>query len=213
MNIYFIRHGETEFNAKKIHQHVNAELSEVGMRQAEFVAKRLMSIPIDAIFSSDSVRALQTTDVIAKAIGKEVITSELLKEIKRPSEIVGMHQDDPVSVAIRSQIREHFLDKDWHYADEENFFDAYDRAKKALAFVQARGKENVLVVTHGVFMKLLVATLMLGEELTPQIYLAFSDFLATRNTGITWCTQDEKSKWHLVTWNDHAHLGDYHNKK
>lgn len=207
MNIYFVRHGESEFNVQKLHQHPDVKLSPQGMEQASVVAKRFLSIPVDTIISSDSLRASHTARTIGEVLGKEVISSNLLKEIKRPSDIIGFHQDDPAAVAIRAQMQEHYAQKDWRHSDEETFFDAYNRAMQAIQYIQEQKKENVLVVTHGVFMKLLVSTLMMGDQLTPALFLHIRDFLATRNTGITWCTQDEQNEWHLLTWNDHAHLG------
>ncbi|MBI2630816.1 histidine phosphatase family protein [Candidatus Nomurabacteria bacterium] len=52
--LYLVRHGETEWNVKKITQgQSESTLTENGIRQAEETAEKLKDIKFDAIFSSD----------------------------------------------------------------------------------------------------------------------------------------------------------------
>jgi len=68
---YLVRHGETEATAKgRICGHSEVSLSEHGLEQVELAADWFYNIPIDTIFSSPLNRAVQTTDIIAKAIQK-----------------------------------------------------------------------------------------------------------------------------------------------
>ena len=56
--IYFVRHGETDFNKKKIMQgHLDIELNEIGIMQAQKAKENLKDVKIDMIFSSSSVLA------------------------------------------------------------------------------------------------------------------------------------------------------------
>jgi len=220
MKIYFVRHGESEFNAANKHQHSQVELSQQGKEQVAIVAKRFLRIPIDVILTSTSTRAYKTANIIAAAIERKIIQTSLLTEIKQPSEIVGFSIDDPEAIRVRALIKEHWNEASWHYSDEENFFDAKARAQKFLPMLAERKEENILAVTHGVFLtggarkvltgrkvlKMVLTLMAAGEKLTPELFLGVRDFFVHRNTGITLCEYDERG-WRLITWNDHAHLG------
>ena len=68
-NIYLVRHGETSATEKgRICGHSDIGLTEEGLDQAELMAAWFYDIPIDSIFSSPLLRAVQTADAIAKAV-------------------------------------------------------------------------------------------------------------------------------------------------
>ena len=78
---YIIRHGQTEWNLKKIIQgHRDSPLTEMGISIAKQHAKELKGIQFDAIFSSDSLRAKQTADIIALERNIAIKTTQLLRE-------------------------------------------------------------------------------------------------------------------------------------
>ena len=79
--IFLVRHGETVDNARQIMQgQTQGELNQRGREQAEQVAQRLASEPLDAIVASDLHRAIQTAEVIAEPHGLPVVTTPLLRE-------------------------------------------------------------------------------------------------------------------------------------
>ncbi len=79
--ILLVRHGETVDNAAQIMQgQTQGELNEQGKRQAQQVAERLSSEPIDAVVASDLHRAIQTAEYIAEPHGLTVTTTQLLRE-------------------------------------------------------------------------------------------------------------------------------------
>jgi len=73
--IVFIRHGETDWNRiKRIQGHIDIPLAETGLAQARRLAVRLAREAregqrIDAIYSSDLMRAQQTAQPFADALG------------------------------------------------------------------------------------------------------------------------------------------------
>ena len=78
--IFLVRHGETVDNARQIMQgQTQGELNQRGREQAEQVARRLASEPLDAIVASDLHRAIQTAEVIAEPHGLPVVTTPLLR--------------------------------------------------------------------------------------------------------------------------------------
>ena len=58
--VYFVRHGSTEGNEQGAYQHLYTPLSELGRRQAAFVARRFERIPVDIVIASDMERAAET---------------------------------------------------------------------------------------------------------------------------------------------------------
>jgi broad specificity phosphatase PhoE len=77
-----IRHGETDWNRdRRIQGQTDIELSERGREQARLLALRLEREPIQAIYSSDLLRASRTAEPIAAALELPVHTSPLLREV------------------------------------------------------------------------------------------------------------------------------------
>lgn len=84
--ILFIRHGETAWNRiKRIQGHIDIPLAESGTEQAQQLGARLAKeaqavARLDAIWSSDLLRAQQTAQPIAAALGLPVQLTEGLRE-------------------------------------------------------------------------------------------------------------------------------------
>ncbi len=205
MNIYFVRHGQTEFNASNTYQPLDSKLSEKGIEQAQFVANRFKDIEIDVVFSSDLNRAVQTAEIINTHVKKEHIQLENLRECKKPSVLIGKSRSDPFSIDLMNELDSHSDDPSWHHSDEDNFSDAKSRAIRVLQMLSERGEEHILVVTHGEFLRLLISIILLGESLTPKEFKNIQFRLKTTNTGVTVCHKEDKG-YRLLTWNDHAHL-------
>jgi len=210
-DIYFVRHAESLGNVAEIQQHAEIDLSENGHGQASSVAERFLNISIDIVIASDMLRAQKTARAIAEKTKKELVLSALFHERKRPSETKGLWIGSDEAQAVQNAIIEHADDPAWHYSDEENYFDLRERARKAIHYLEERKEKTLAVVTHGVFLKMLIAT-MLNPDILPREFLRLASFLFPQNTGITWCQKGhpkavDKNIWQMVTWNDHSHLG------
>jgi len=210
--IYFVRHGESEGNAGAFRQGPSTTLSDKGKKQAEAVAKRLNRLPIETIISSTYPRAMETADIINETLGKPIEHSELLIERRRPSLIVGRKNEDPEIVAIEKLIQDNFHEKDWRHSDEENFEDMKARALDAIRLIESREENHILIVTHGIFLKMIAACMIMGKELTSREYHNICVTLTVDNTGISVLERMDSSKydrpWIILTWNDRAHIED-----
>jgi probable phosphoglycerate mutase len=80
MSIILIRHGETLLNAARTLQPADTPLSERGVAQARAVAKRLSTLRIAGIVSSDLPRADATAQAIADVVGLAFSATPLLQE-------------------------------------------------------------------------------------------------------------------------------------
>ena len=139
--IYLIRHGQTDWNVeRKIQGQTDIPLNLNGKQQAEEAAKEIANLKIDRIISSDLSRAKETAEIINKKVGKEITFDKRLREVNY-GDFEGIQIDK-------------FTDKDWEIFNEtpekikgEYRQQVYDRVKSFID--EIKDDENVLVVTHG----------------------------------------------------------------
>ena len=80
--LILIRHGQSLGNLfENFLGHTDLDLSELGYKQAEITAEYLKNEQIDAVYSSDLIRAYNTVLPIAKQRGLDVIKDDGLREI------------------------------------------------------------------------------------------------------------------------------------
>ncbi len=80
--LYFIRHGQSLGNVEKTFLgHTDLDLSELGYQQAECTAKFLLQQKIDAVYSSDLLRAYNTCVEYLKLSNKTAVKDRNLREI------------------------------------------------------------------------------------------------------------------------------------
>jgi len=79
--ILLIRHGETDWNSeRRLQGHLDIALNAAGLRQAQALGQALRNEALDAIFSSDLGRAMQTAQAIAAGRGIDVQIEPGLRE-------------------------------------------------------------------------------------------------------------------------------------
>ncbi|MEG3135326.1 2,3-diphosphoglycerate-dependent phosphoglycerate mutase GpmB [Rouxiella sp. T17] len=82
LQVYLVRHGETEWNAaRRIQGQTDSPLTEKGIFQAQQVAERVRSEGITHVITSDLGRTKRTAEIIADACGCKVITDPRLREL------------------------------------------------------------------------------------------------------------------------------------
>jgi broad specificity phosphatase PhoE len=79
--LFLIRHGQSAGNAEgRFGGHSPTPLSKLGFAQAKVTAKALAKENINAVYSSDLLRAVQTAEPLAKLLNIEVITNSAFRE-------------------------------------------------------------------------------------------------------------------------------------
>jgi broad specificity phosphatase PhoE len=207
-NIYFIRHGESDANADRIHKGAHAVLTQKGRKQADSAGERFNKIPVDIIVTSSFDRAIETGKIIAKYIQKPIVDNlDILIEYEFSSETIGLHYDDERHIEVVRAIKEKFLTSKDRHSDEETFPELQRRANEVLKYLENRPEENILVVSHGRFIRFLVGHICLGDSFTPAAFNSFDRTLKSSNTGITRAELRDDMRWVIWQWNDSAHLG------
>ena len=209
--VYFVRHGESVGNAEGFFQGHEGGLSPVGEKQARLLAGRFRHIPVDVILASTMSRAKETAETINEVLQRPIEFSDMLIEVINPSEIRGKPHTDEKAWALRKSIRIQDHEPTWRYSDEENFSDRMERAGRVIEMFLARPEKCIAVVSHGTFIRTVLAYMALGKDVSPSTYIKFLIFFHKYNTGISVCNYgvDDfgEERWKLVHWNDIAHLG------
>lgn len=137
--IYLIRHGQTEYNQKKMFQgRKDIPLNELGQIQADSVALKLKDLKIDYLFSSPLTRAKQTAEAINKFHNNEIIIDERLVETD-----VGQMQG---KIATPESC-EHFFSNPHKYGAEA-IEDVYVRVADFFKSIEDLRGKNIVIVAH-----------------------------------------------------------------
>jgi broad specificity phosphatase PhoE len=81
-HLYLIRHGQTDWNLEGRWQgQSDVPLNKTGRKQAEQIATSLINAELDAIYSSDLIRAADTAAALAHKTGLDIHYDKRLREI------------------------------------------------------------------------------------------------------------------------------------
>ncbi len=209
-NIYFVRHGQTALNKNGIRQGADGALTELGRNQSYEAAGELLNrkINFDVLISSPFERTKETSLIITEKIKVPIEYSELFVERRNPSEIVGHEKNEKEVRKIVDKIDKGFHSDDLKFSDEENFLEFKNRAKKALKYLRKRKEKNLIVVTHSMFLKMLMAYILMGDKLTAVDYVKLRYFDTINNAALTICSCEThwfgKAEWDIIVWNNQA---------
>ena len=143
--ILLARHGETDWNVeRRVQGHSDTPLNDTGRAQARALAEELGDEPIDAVYSSDLMRAHETARIVASQRGLEVTAIRDLRE-RNFGTWEGLTDEE---IYVRHpQAR----DRSWQeWGDAETQFEMAERVLAALLRIaEAHPGQRLLVVSHG----------------------------------------------------------------
>jgi probable phosphoglycerate mutase len=209
--VYFVRHGQSVGNAAAVFQHPDSPLNETGKRQAACVAGRISKLAVQALLSSPFQRAQDTVATIAQATGLTPEYCALFVERMKPSCIDGKPFADEEAHAIWTEWSRSLHTPGMRVKDGENFDDLIARADAAFAYLTARDEASIAVVTHGYFLRTMVARAVLGDMLSGEVFKRFQRVAGMENAAITAMRYQETSgepAWRVLIYNDYAHLSE-----
>ncbi len=161
---YFVRHGETEYNRLGIMQGrgVNMGLNETGKAQAKVLAERFAMTDLDVIYTSPLRRAQETANAIAHFHSDvPFFTLEDLEEMAW-GELEGAAPTPETKEVLQGMYRQWENGAyDAFIPGGESIHDVQRRALRAMDTIcEAHGGKTVLVVAHGRFLRVLLASLL-----------------------------------------------------
>lgn len=154
LTLYFVRHGETDWNVEnKVQGQLDSNLTDKGMEDVLSLQSSIKDISWNTIYSSPSRRALHTAELLTRQ-SKHIICDNRIKEMSLGA-LEGMTWDD-IRKYNQKEYNNYWNDpKKFKIPSGENFFDVKKRVTHFLHDVSQQCKEgNVLVVTHGVIIKI-----------------------------------------------------------
>ena len=209
--VYLVRHGQSEGNVGGVYQTEDSPLSGKGKEQAQEIAERVSKLDFEKLISSPYPRARETARVIENKLGIEAEESMLFVERKKPKSIDGKPHTDKAAGVVWREWEKSLRSEGLKVEDGNNYGEMVTRADKALEYLLQRPEEKMVVVTHGFFTRILVARVLLGKALTPELFAQFDHIVAPQNTALTVLRYkdafEQESCWRLWIYNDHAHLG------
>lgn len=159
--LYIIRHGQTDHNAKGIVQGkgVNLSLNDKGQRQARAFYEAYKDIPFDILYSSTLTRA-QETIVDFKKLG---IPHEIFSELDE----ISWGELEGTTATMESDATFQNLIKRWREGDihakpapsGESPFDLQVRQKRFLEHLLKTSHKKILIATHGRFIRAFLCTI------------------------------------------------------
>ena len=155
MKIYYVRHGQTDWNLAKKMQGGQTErpLNETGLKQAEDTKKELENVKYDIVLCSPMQRAKQTVEIINEGRDVPIIVDERLRERK-----LGELEGYPITPEREKEIWDYKLNVDIKEGESLKEFE-----QRILDFItdikQKYADKTVLIVAHGGLAKVLKAYL------------------------------------------------------
>ena len=198
--ICFVRHGETDWNKElRMQGHIDLALNAKGEAQALAVGPRFVGVQAAALYCSDLLRARQTAQPIAEALGLPMVLLPALRERhfgrcegKTFDEILVLHEEDAHAIESR----------DPDYAAPGGGESRRQHTTRVLACIGRLVKDHpgqtIVAVTHGGVLDVIHHRV---HGLPPE---APRDF-PIPNTGLNWVSISG-DQWVIERWGDITHL-------
>lgn len=155
MKIYYVRHGQTDWNLARKMQggETERELNETGIEQAKESKKLLEGVKYDLIIRSPMKRAEQTANIINGNREVPIIVDERIRE-----RILGELEGNPITEETENKIWDYNLNYEIKAGENLHQFE-----KRILNFLeeikQKYADKTILIVAHGGVAKVIKAHL------------------------------------------------------
>ncbi|QNP50020.1 histidine phosphatase family protein [Diaphorobacter aerolatus] len=199
--IIAIRHGETAWNVDtRIQGHLDIPLNDMGEWQAQQAANALAHESVDAVYSSDLLRAFATAQAIAQRTGAPLIANEQLRE-RSFGDFQGRTFAQIEAESPEDALRWRKRDPEFSPAGGgESLSMLRERIDKTVNELASRHPdEQIVLVAHGGVMDVLYRLATKLDLRAPRTWeltnAAINRLLWTPDSGLT-----------LVGWADTGHL-------
>lgn len=197
MEIYIARHAESFGNLEKSY-FPDSGLTDTGVLQAKTLAENLSGSGIKTIFSSDARRAIETSNIVAAKLGLKTSILPGIHEYERPTGLMGKTISDETSQTFEKERTLNYLNPEWKFSDDESFNELKERGLLAIEKLKLTPEnEKILMVSHGTFIKLLLALMIFGQDLDVKTFWEFRHRVTIKNTGVSVCSYGKDSGWKI----------------
>ncbi|MCA9365378.1 histidine phosphatase family protein [Candidatus Kaiserbacteria bacterium] len=203
MEVYFVRHGETDANVARRHQVGKTPLTKLGREQAKVLAQKAKTWSPTHLISSSHVRALETSRIISEELDMIPETSRLFTELHRPSSLHGYHHYSLVSLKY---LFSWFIGReggDIDGIDGESYKHIRKRIQAAREYLESLPEDSrVIVVSHSIYINLFITHVCKPSRMS--IIGAMRDWIKIQTLGNTEVRKfvvnkgEGKCGWHLT---------------
>lgn len=210
MRVHFIRHGESASNAAPgamaLPDAQGDRLTELGWEQACEAGRHLEPIGATRILTSPLRRARETAEAIAETLDLEIVELHELHELRESDGYGGLSPEEQRLRRWSVWMSEHADDPDHSYRGGESFNDVLGRVRSVQARLVAEPDDNVLAVSHGIFLRFFLMWSVLGQAFGPGLAQRLWQ-LRSHNCGL--CTFEHEGpdpggyatdSWRCLTW-------------
>lgn len=146
--IYIFRHGDTDYNKSGIlqGQSLDIQLNNDGIWQANELSKAMSDKPLQAIYSSNLLRALQTAAILAMSKNIPIFINEKLKEIN-----FGIAEGKSPDQISKTDLEKHFSwdDMNFKFENGESKQEMQTRIVSTLFDILKNDFSCIGIATHG----------------------------------------------------------------
>lgn len=196
-NIYLIRHGETEYNAKGIIQGggLDSNLTNQGEQQAILLMERLKreNFVCDKIYSSPVGRAKRTAEICTSYLNQPIKLDELLLEIG-----CGEYEGIEIASIPKDKLERLRISEFEKYPGGECVDDVRKRGEKFIEKYFQDKDETILIVSHGNYIRSFACALL-------GVPSSFALKVFMDNTGFSYFSKVNEI-YRMIFWNDTSHL-------
>ena len=203
--VLLVRHGESQGNAeKRFGGHSATPLSARGRLEAEATARALLPKRIAAIYSSDLLRAVETAEPLARALGLEINQSSAFRErsVGRMEgltfeEAATRHPDEYAALIRR--------DFEYVLAEGESYRQMLDRSSGELdRIIEKHRGDSICIFSHTGTICILALHLM-GALDAPTLRPVW---ISSTNCGVTRFDLRSDGFVRVLAINDTSHLSE-----
>ncbi|KRF34445.1 histidine phosphatase family protein [Nocardioides sp. Soil805] len=185
--VYLVRHGQSEWNVLRLTQGQTSHprLTSLGRRQAQraasLIGEDLAGRPVTRILTSDLVRAVETAEVVSRALQAPVALDTRLRE-QHLGELEGRGYDETWAAGEAHD----WSDPALPLAGGESLLEVHDRLGAVLAEVAEHDGGVTVLVSHGDAIRAAIARLTgVAPHEAPWVEVA-NGAVARVERAITW---------------------------
>lgn len=200
--IYLIRHAEAEGNLfRRAQGHWNGKITERGKKQIDALAERFRGVQIDAVYSSDLDRTVETAGAILRYHDLPLYETERLREV-----CMGVWEGESWGNLTEQYPQQMaYFNSDpakWSVPGSESFEAAQARMTAVISEIaRANDGRTVAVVSHGMAIKIYLMGVMGVRSGDPETMMHGD------NTSVS-LLEVENGRVKVDYCNDNSHLGD-----
>lgn len=200
MEIYLVRHGETDGNVARRHQSEATPLTPKGREQIKQTALLLKEIQPTHLLSSSVLRAVESARYIGEMLDMIPETNPVFAELLRPKFLNGNFHRSIGSLVF--YLKWYLGLTDGKKDGGETYKELRTRVKAAQqVLAQYPQDSKIVVVSHSVFINFFLAHACQEKAMTPlQAMTRFLKVLSIKNGSITKVTYAPKSSDGVCEW-------------